>query len=395
MRLLLCMLILLLPVSSLAQVLTGRTVWTGSVKVTETIRVERGATLIIEPDTRVSFIAGNLEVAGRLQADGAQFSGTNWMGIVLKGCDESTYLSETSVSGAKIGVQVIGGQPLLENNHFFGNRVGVELRQKTAATLRNNRFDANDKVGLFIKDGATAVIVGNRFELHNKYAAYIYRATPQQFSGNLFTQNVTGLIVSFAGSDPELKGNRFVANGTGIRVERAARPSVIGNLISDNKIGIDLYRRADPDISGNQIERNNKGVAIAYSSYPLISRNNFSQNAKALYLEYQSATWEGQQGGLERTSETAKRSAFGGQNKAVAATAPPRYLDGTVHAPDNWWGEDGNAELLRIGPQGNPGFIDDGRDRPEFVDGGNIYPLDLVEFTPWAKQPFAFVEGVE
>ena len=95
MRLLLCMLILLLPVSSLAQVLTGRTVWTGSVKVTETIRVERGATLIIEPDTRVSFIAGNLEVAGRLQADGAQFSGTNWMGIVLKGCDESTYLSET------------------------------------------------------------------------------------------------------------------------------------------------------------------------------------------------------------------------------------------------------------------------------------------------------------
>lgn len=394
MRLLL-LLVLLLPVPAMAQVLTGKTVWSGVVEVAETVRVERGAELIIEPGTRVDFLAGSLEVAGRLQADDAQFTGKNWQGLVLKGCDESTYLRKASISGARIGVQIIGGQPLLENSHFVGNRVGVELRQKTAATVRNNRFDANDKVGLFIKDGATAVIVGNRFELHDKYAAYIYRATPQQFSGNVFEQNVTGLMISFAGSDPVVKGNRFVANGTGIRVERAARPSVVGNLISDNKIGIDLYRRADPDIRGNQIERNKKGVAIAFSSYPLITRNNFLQNDRALYLEFQSATWEGQQGGVERSSETARRSAFGGQNKTVTETAPPRYLDGTVHAPENWWGEEGTAELLRIGSQGNPGFIDDGRDRPTFVDGGKTYPLDRVDFTSWQKQPFNFVEGTE
>ena len=395
MRFLLLILVLLLPAQGMAQVLTGRTVWNGSVTVTETTRVERGAELIIEPGTQVVFLSGSLEVAGRLQADSAKFSGDSWQGIVLKGCDNSTTLRNLSVTGAKIGIQVIGGQPLLENNRFVGNRVGVELRQKTSATVRNNRFDANGKVGLFVKDGATAVIVGNRFELHNKYAAYIYRATPQQFSGNSFEQNVTGLIVSFAGSDPELKGNRFVANGTGIRVERAARPSLVGNLISDNKIGIDLFRRADPKIIGNQIDRNKTGVAIAYSSYPLITRNNFQNNDRALFLEYQSATWEGQQGGVERTTETAKRSAFGGQNKAVTETTPPRYLDGTVHAPDNWWGEAGTLALRRIGQQGNPEFIEDGRDRPTFVDGGNTYPLDLVDFTPWAKQPFSFAEGVE
>jgi parallel beta-helix repeat protein len=395
MRLLLLTLILLLPITSVAQVLTGKTVWSGSVEVTETIRVEQGAELFIAASAQISFFGGRLEIAGRLIADGASFNGKKWQGIVLKGCDASTTLRNLSISGARIGVQVIGGQPLLENNSFTANRVGVELRNKSAATIRNNRFAQNEKVGLFVKDGSTAVITGNRFIQHEQYAAYIYRATPKLFSGNIFEKNATGLMVSFAGSDPELKQNRFAANKTGIRVERAARPSLIGNTITGNEIGIDLYRRADPKICGNLIEHNGKGIAIAYSSYPLITRNNFRSNGRAIFLEYQSSLWEGQQGGVERSSETVRRSAFGGQNKAVTAAAPPRYLDGTIHAVENWWGEKGTAELIRIGKAGNPDFILDGRDLPTFIDAGKSYPLDLVTFVPWHNQPFAIAEGVE
>lgn len=395
MRLLLFIILLLVPLQGMAQVLTGKTVWSGSIEQHGTVRVERNAELVIEPGTTVVFQSGSLEIAGRLLAERVDFTGENWQGLVLKGCDASTVIRGVSVRGAKVGVQVIGGEPLLENNSFSANRVGVELRQKTAASVRNNRFDSNSKVGLFVKDGASAVIVGNRFERHGQYAAYIYRASPQQFSGNVFKENETGLIVSFAGSDPLLQANSFIKNGTGIRVDRAARPSITDNLIRANTIGIDLYRRADPEIFGNQIEQNEKGIAIAYSSYPLIRRNNFLQNGRALYLEYQSATWEGQQGGVERTEETAKRSAFGGENKTVVASAPPRYLDGTVHAADNWWGDDGTAELLRIGANGNPGFIDDGRDRPTFVDSGKTYPLDRVSFSPWKTQAFTVLEGVK
>lgn len=395
MRFLLFILILLLSTEATAQILNGKNVWSGTVEVTEMIRVERGAVLIVKPETKVTFLGGSLEVAGQLQADRAEFNGKSWQGIVLKGCDESTVLRKVLISGAKIGVQVVGGNPLLENSRFTDNRVGVELRQKSAAIVRNNRFDQNEKVGLFVKDGTTAEVTGNRFERHGQYAAYIYRATPQQFSGNIFAQNATGLIVSFAGTNPELKNNRFVGNGTGIRIERAASPIVIGNTISGNAIGIDLYRRADPEIRGNLIKKNKKGVAIAYSSYPLITRNNFQDNGQSLYLEFQSATWEGQQGGVERASEFSRRSAFGGQNKAVSESTPPPYLDGTVHAPENWWGEGGTVELLRIGQQGNPDFIDDGRDRPTFVDAGKTYPLDRVDFSSWSEQPFSSVEGVE
>jgi parallel beta-helix repeat protein len=297
MRFVLFTLLLLWPIISVAQSMSGKTVWSGSVELSESIRVERGAELIIEPGTTVVFTGGSLEVAGRMQADGAVFSGEHWQGILLKGCDASTTLRNSVIIGAKIGVQVVGGQPLIENNRFINNRIGVELRQKSAATIRGNRFEQNSKVGLFVKDGTTSAITGNRFERHDQYAVYIYRSNPSQFSENSFKQNATGLMVSFAGSDPEVKRNRFVGNKTGIRVERAARPRLIGNTILENEIGIDLYRRSDPEIRGNRIEKNGKGVSIAYSSYPLITQNNFQNNETSLYLEYQSSSWEGEQGG--------------------------------------------------------------------------------------------------
>ncbi len=394
MRPVILILFLLFPLQAAAQLLTGQTVWDGSVTITESIRVERSARLIILPGTQITFLGGSLEVAGEMQADGVVFSGEEWPGIVLKGCDATTTLRNSSILGALIGVQVVGGEPLLEKNRFIANRIGVELRQKSAATIRGNRFEQNEKVGLFVKDGSTAAIEGNRFERNRQYAAYLYRATPRQFTGNIFEQNGTGLLVAFAGSDPELKGNRFTANQTGIRVERAARPSLIGNIIDGNEIGIDLFRRADPLIRGNLIKKNGKGVAIAYSSYPLIIQNNFAENKNALFLEYQSSVWEGGQGGVERSAETVRRSAFGGQNKAVTSAAAPRYLDGTIHAAQNWWGAEETAQLARIGAGGNPDFMTDGRDLPTFVDAGNRYPLDQVRFDPWQKQPFSFLEEV-
>ena len=126
MRILFLILALLLPTPVLGQVLTGTNVWNGSVDVAEPIRIERGAELIVEPGTQVVFKGGRLEVAGRLQAEGARFSGKNWQGIVLKGCSESTVLRDVIITGAQIGIQVIGGQPLLENNRLAGNRVGIE-----------------------------------------------------------------------------------------------------------------------------------------------------------------------------------------------------------------------------------------------------------------------------
>jgi len=387
MRLWLWLLICLLPTLAAAQVLTGETTWQGHVDIDQPVRVERGATLRILPGTVVTFHGTGLEVAGTLQAKQAQLTGSDWPGLVLKGCDARTRLDGVTVSGARTGIQVVGGEPVFNDCQLLGNDVGIELRQKSAATVSGCRFDSNRKVGLFLKDGTTATVTGNRFTGHGRYAVYIYRATPAQFADNELQRNATALMVAYAGSDPQLRGNRIVGNTTGIRVERAARPHIVGNEIGDNDTGIDLFRRADPQIEGNRIEANRRGVAIAYSSYPQLVGNDFIGNDRAIYLEYQSASWERQRGQQARDAESSTRSAFAGQNATPGDAPPPARLDGRIDATGNYWGEATAKELASAAADANLSFIDDGHDRPTFDEGGATWPLDTVIFVPFSRSP--------
>lgn len=369
-----------------ARFLTGVVRWSGTVTLTETVRVEPGAELVIAPGTRVQASGGRLEVAGKLVAEGAEFAG-DWEGILLKGCDADTRLQTCRISGARTGVRAIGGAPRLEDLTLEGNDVGMELRQKCAATVRHCTFAGNHKVGLFVKDDANPVVEDNRFRNNGKFGAYIFRSIPVRFSGNRFEKNHTGLMIANYGSDPIVTANHFTGNRIGILVDRAARPRIQGNVLEHNDTGIRVYRRSDPEIGGNRIDGNQVGVSVAYSSYPKLHHNDFFGNGTALRLEYQSSTWEARKGSAARAAAIASRGAFGQAPRAQVGEEQrrARNLDGTVDARENWWGKDGTAELARIGAEGNPSFIHDGRDQPTFEDEGQSYPLDKVRFSPWLK----------
>lgn len=388
-RLLALLTLLLPPLSASALTLTGDTRWQGSLAFAEPVRVETGATLTAEPGTTVRFASGGLEVAGRLVATGVRFTGRDWDGIVLKGCDAATLLRDCTVEGARTGVLVRGGEPRLKGLDLRGNEVGMELRQKSAADVSGCRFRGNTKVGLFVKDEAAATVTDCRFEDNGKFGAYIYRALPRRFSGNLFFGNPMALMVSHFGSDPLIEKNRFERNELGILVDRAAKPVLAGNLLRGNGTGIRLYRRSDPLVEGNRLEKNGVAISVAYSSYPRLRGNDFADNRTALLLEYQSSEWERERGSAAREAESSSRGAFGqsARNEVTEADRRPRQLTGAVDARDNWWGKGGTAELSRIGKEGNPSFIADGRDTPTFVDDGKSYPLDKALFAPWSEKP--------
>lgn len=382
------LLLALLLASSAAHALTlaRDTRWSGAQRLSETVQVAAGVTLEIAPGTRVHFAAGGLEVSGRLVAEQAHFDGQGWEGVTLKGCDATTRLTQVSVRGARTGILVQGGAPQLAQLTLDGNDVGVELRGKTAATLRDSSFLGNHKVGLFVKDDSTASVSGCRFENQGKFGAYIYRATPQRFAGNHFTGNPVGLMIAYFGSDPLIEGNAFADNQTGIEVDRAARPELRGNRLTGNRVGIFLQRRADPLVAGNRFTANQVALKLAYSSYPRITGNDFAGNALALKLEFQSSTWEREQGATAREHEVATLGAFGGQGAKNVSESErrPVAIDGTIDARGNWWGDAGNQELARQGAQGNLSFIHDGNDQPTFVEQGKSYPLDRVLYAPWS-----------
>lgn len=371
--------------SVMAKSLTGAVSWQGEMQFDESVRVEPGATLIVEPGSRIIFSSGSLEVAGILVANNCRFEGAGWQGLVLKGNSAATRLINVTVSGAKTGIFVGGGSPHLENVTVRDNETGLELKQKSTATLTDCSFADNRKVGLFIKDGSAPKVVGAYFSGNGRYGAYLHRSKPAQFSGHLFERNNVGLAVSHVGSDPVVEDCIFSENKLGALVDRAALPQLSGNAWVNNEVGLKVHRRSDPLVSGNRFENNELAALVSFSSYPRIERNVFEGNGMALKLEYQSATWEKQRGEKARAAEVARQGAFGGQNSTQvdASQLRVRDLSDRIDARNNWWGELGSAELRKIGANGNPSFIDDGRDRPQFEEEGQMYPLDKVEFSPW------------
>lgn len=373
-----------------AQTLTRDTRWSGEMRFAEGVTVPAGVTLEVAPGTQVRFTAGGLEVAGRLVAEKAHFSGENWDGLTLKGCDAQTRLADVTVRAAKTGILVQGGSPTLDRVTVRDNEVGVELRGKSAGMVRDGVFRNNRKVGLFVKDDSVARVTGCRFENNGKFGVYIYRARPTAFNANRFSGNPIGLMIAYFGSDPRVEGNRFENNETAIEVDRAAQPELRGNLLQGNRIALFLQRRADPLVTGNRFTDNQVAIRLAFSSYPRITGNDFVGNSLALHLEFQSSTWEREQGAAARAGEVAAVGAFGSGQGAKNVTEEerrPNTLDGTIDARDNWWGEAGNLELARGGERVNPSFIHDGRDQPTFVEKGKNYPLDTVVLAPWSATP--------
>ncbi len=385
-----CLFILLLlfgvqPASAL--VVDQDTLWTGERFFTEDVRVLSEVTLTVAPGSVIHFSGSRLEVSGRLLARDVEFSGENWGGLLLKGNDATTLLSDCVINGASTGLLVQGGAPRLERLTFSGNKVGLELRGKAAGKVSNCRFIDNSKVGLFLKDDSTTSVVGCWFENNHRYGAYLYHAQPKEFYDNVFVKNATGLIIAYHGTDPVVSNNRFEANEIAIQVDRAARPVIRDNLLRGNQTGLYVYRRSDPLVTGNRIEENRVGLLVAYSSYPQIEGNDFLANELALKLEFQSSLWETERGAEARIGETSARSAFAGQGMRSVTEDDRRAkgMAGAVKVVGNWWGDVGTAELVKIGPTGNPSFIHDGKDQATFVDVGETFPLDKVIFAPWSE----------
>ncbi|MDX9709628.1 MAG: right-handed parallel beta-helix repeat-containing protein [Trichloromonas sp.] len=376
--------ILLWPGMAAALSIEQPTVWRGELRFGETVRVAPGAALTVEPGTTVHFSGGTLEVAGRLVAQEARFTGTDWQGIVLKGVDGDTRLTDCLIDGADTGVEAIGGAPRLERLHLRGNRIGAQLGKKSTAVLRDSRIEENSRAGLIVKDGAAPTLTGNLFTGNGLFGAYIVQAKPLTFRDNRFESQPTGLKIANLGSDPEIAGNRFEKNEVAILVDKAARPILTGNLFTGNGIALHLYRRADARVEGNRFGDNTLAVLAEYSSYPKIAGNDFTGNERALELAYQSSAWEREKGAESRARES-RQGAFGQGMRPDGGERqwPPAATDGTINARDNWWGTAGTEELATAAGKDNPSFILDGRDTPTFRDGGKDYPLDRVLFSPW------------
>lgn len=417
--------------------LQGKVNWQGEVLLRQAVTVLPGAVLTIAPGTVVRpqlpeaklIVTGVLKVQGSANAPVTFAAPEGWEGIAFVEGPEGSAIdyavfskASTAVSsiasgftlrhcifrGGGTGVKLLReAKPVIEENLFAGNGIGIDSEMKSAAVIRRNRFLEHKTTAILLSHNSVGAIEGNTFE-KNKQGIGVLQKFPDRITGNRFTGNEVGIYCNQTQNTPEIAGNSFaenqtaisnvsfasptirnnsfIDNGTAIHNDQLGSALVSHNLFRNNKTAIYNFRKSSPLIENNVIEQNELALFCDYSSYPSVRHNNFRKNGMSVKLGiYQSGDWEKRFGSktiAQKQVETRK------SRKPAIAQAPAEIND-IVDVSNNWWGDD-TAKLKRAGAEGNLEMFHDRKDLPQVLYEGfgpESYALDVIRFAPWLNSP--------
>ncbi|PLY05723.1 MAG: hypothetical protein C0624_04695 [Desulfuromonas sp.] len=415
--------------------------WSGEVTLSGPLQVDKGACLTIAAGSTVRaelpnsklLVLGKLVVAGSAQQPVRFETVSGWEGIEFIEAEQGSTIRYAHFNSAQHAVSMIAtgpriaesefrnckialrllreASPLVENNRFVANEIGIDNEMRSSPTIRGNRFEKHSVSAVVASNSARGLIENNRFE-NNKQGVGIVQPYPDPLRGNRFIGNEIGLYCSQTKNSPLIEKNLFKKNGKGVVNYSFAYPTVVNNRFFDNdeairndqfgsavvahnlirgsKTAIYLNRKSNAQIEKNLISGNELALFVDYSSYPQVRNNHFLDNSMGVKLGiYQSADWEKRSGSKRLVQEQA--SARNSRNPLLAQ-APEQFND-YVDVSGNWWGAQ-NAALEKAGPDVNLPMFYDRRDKPTVSYPGfgkGDYALDVIRYAPWLKQP---VKGV-
>ncbi|HWR98014.1 MAG TPA: right-handed parallel beta-helix repeat-containing protein [Candidatus Methanoperedens sp.] len=392
------------------------TIWQGTVDVAEEVRVDAGATLVVQPGTTVRFATEKLPdgtpkarllVHGTLVAQGTAdepivFTSAapeprpgDWGGIVLEKTGESrNRLTHARIEYGAPGLTGMGARLIAEDivirrnltgvyalQNFTGwifrgsivdNRVGVSYVQCSSFHLEDCEISGNEAGGVACLQGSSPTV---------------------RFS-NIANNGPRGITCQ-QGSSPLIQGNAIRGNKQGIFLELQSRPQLDRNLITGNETGIWGEKLVFPTVEGNEIAGNGTGIYCNYSAYMVIHGNNIRDNRGfALVLGDNMSILMEQQIPFRHLG----KFYFSKPPAEVTAEALPEQTHkfqpypenaGVVDARGNWWGRDANEEMAKLGEDGNAALIEDVHDKPDTFYEGQSYRRDRAAFAPVAPEPIA------
>jgi len=246
---------------------TGEVRLAGDVHLTETLMIDAGQTLVIEPGARI-----------RLDPDVSVVSRGR---VIAAGTDDSPIAFDTTqdrrpwgtlalvgegASGSRFSHCVIehGGGALVGRIEFKGMVCVHKARRVMfeACTFREN-LRCDDTINVVSAD---ASIVCCRFE----------RANADSIDFDLSTGRIESCEIIHSGNDgidlmtcsPRIVNNRIVdSDDKGISIGESATPIVMGNVISGCERGVEVKDSSAPLLAFNRIEGNRVGVLQAAKNW--------------------------------------------------------------------------------------------------------------------------------
>jgi len=189
--------------------------------IEDTVIVSQNAILTIEPGTRIKSNGSGIMIKGGILAKGLEKqiitfeSNTekSWKGIAFQQAKGSeSIMAFVRISGAAVGVDCHSSSPVLKNDEWVNNQIGLRISGGYAIPqIEANLIHQQNGAAVVINDGAAPKVTANHIQNNRK----------------------EGLIIEKAGS-VLLKNNRIVNNaGTGIRIKDSS-VKIIENDIYDN-----------------------------------------------------------------------------------------------------------------------------------------------------------------
>jgi parallel beta-helix repeat protein len=342
-KLLLVFTLLCIPVKAVSQItvsddITENTTWSAAdspVTVSQTITVQSGAVLTIEPGVTVLMGAGNsIFVEGALVAAGTEAdkitftsaSGTpspgDWGSIEFRntanaGSEVDHLIVEYGAGGERTGMifYTTGAFGVNISNSLFRNSAvhGINLRA-SSPQITNSEFTGNNGYGIFT-DLSLSYVVEN----------------------STMSNNAVGGIRVPINSEAQISNNVIDSNPIGILIDNGGRPLITNNQITDNGVGIRIVEvgATKPVISDNTISGNTDFGAENLGSNLLDARFNFWGSALGPQVNT-NPSGDGDRITENNIEYTPWR--FG------AADLPVTVIDSNIEENTTW--EEGNVYLL-------------------------------------------------
>ncbi len=391
-----------------AEVIETDTVWSGDIMVADKVVVDRDATLLIMPGSRVTFRpmpegaekgGGRLIVFGRLIAQGTEKSpifftsaatspkAGDWEGLRFEQASSLvSRIDSVIIEYAQAGINGRYSSLQVAKSHFRNNKIGLVARNGLNGSLFDCLF-LNNTVGVRFEQNDQLRLVDCRIKRNVKSGIVCSNSSPI-IKNSSITDNGEYGIACLNGSSPLIENNLISGHQNGIRAEMNSSPTILHNEIVDNDTAIGLERLSFAIIEHNLIRQNRIGIFCHLGGYPHIHRNNIVDNQEfAIDLgTYQSIVVAREMPFDRRITMNLPvpgKNQNGPDKDLEVASAFPR--EGLIDAYGNWWGEE-SLDELQSGKTDNVSLFEDGFDTATLEYRGKTYQRDRVGYAGWADR---------
>ncbi len=241
--------------------------WSGTIRLTETLRLGWGDTLRITPGTTIqvgpdiSIVSEAPILAGGTPDHPIRITrldpGRPWGAVALQG---------PGASGSRFRHLIVdgGGGALVDGIEYSGS-VNVHLAQDVI--FEDSRFSANARSDDMIHVLMGEVVIrrceivrANSDAIDYDYALGAIVDSRIRESG--------GDAIDLMGSNPVIVGNQILGSGDkGISIGEASEPTVLANTIAEGYRGIEVKDRSTPLILWNRLDNNQSGLALRQKNW--------------------------------------------------------------------------------------------------------------------------------